>query len=172
MCGLKGALVVAALALAGPAMAEPMVVGGSSALRAGPDPLYLAETTLPHGARVDVIERSAGWAMVRVQSGGVGWIKASALVAPGQYRTARADSAKPREWVARAAPMVDVPHTSVVWPSSGNLNLRSGPGTVYDVVRPMQRGDWVEVQDYAGAWVRLRHPSGDEGWAYRAYLTR
>ncbi|MDJ0824737.1 MAG: SH3 domain-containing protein [Rhodobacter sp.] len=158
--GVGRGLLLAALLIGGPAAAERIVLGAPAALRAGPDPLYRAEAVLAPGTVVETAERSGGWVEVRLTGGQMGWVTARALTAPAPVRP------------VALKPKIAPPYATVVWPSSGALNLRRGPGTGYAVVRPMQRGDWVEVQEYAGNWVRLRHPSGDEGWAYRAYLTR
>jgi uncharacterized protein YraI len=57
-------------------------------------------------------------------------------------------------------------------PGDGYLNLRTGPGTGYAIIRPMYHGSRVETLEWAGNWVRVRHESGDVGWAYGQYLRR
>ena len=52
----------------------------------------------------------------------------------------------------------------------GSLNLRTGPGTKYQVIMRMYNGEEVEVLETKGKWVRVRHYSGSVGWAYRDYL--
>ncbi|HHS93831.1 MAG TPA: SH3 domain-containing protein [Rhodobacterales bacterium] len=57
-------------------------------------------------------------------------------------------------------------------PGDGYLNLRTGPGTRYRIIRRMYNGSKVDVLEQAGNWVRVRHQSGDVGWASLKYLKR
>ncbi len=55
-------------------------------------------------------------------------------------------------------------------PGDGYLNLRTGPGTRFGIVRQMYHGTTVEVLERAGGWLRVRHESGDVGWASARFL--
>ncbi len=57
-------------------------------------------------------------------------------------------------------------------PGDGYLNLRTGPGTRYDILRAMAHGSRVETLEWAGHWVRVRHESGDTGWCSSKFLAR
>jgi len=48
-------------------------------------------------------------------------------------------------------------------PSDGYLNLRTGPGTGFDVIRQMRNYSAVEILERSGTWARVRHESGDTG---------
>lgn len=52
------------------------------------------------------------------------------------------------------------------------LNLRSGPGTVYDVMERLKKGDSLEVagKNLAGDWLKVIAPSEKEGWVATSYL--
>ena len=52
------------------------------------------------------------------------------------------------------------------------LNLRSGPGTVYDVVGLLKQGDSLEAtgKNLAGGWLKVVAPSGQEGWVNASFL--
>ena len=147
-------------------IAEPRVVGAATALRAGPDRLYEVERRLGSGTRVDLLEISGGWGLVRLRDGMSGWVVAGQLVRPVAYRAVATVADKPLETLKERD------YSSVVWPNTGRLNLRAGPGTAHSVVRAMDKGDWVKVVAQSGNWLRLQHISGDEGWAHKAYLTR
>lgn len=54
--------------------------------------------------------------------------------------------------------------------SSGNLNMRSGPGTANAVVMQLPRGTQVETLSQRGTWVEVRSPSGATGWVSAGYL--
>lgn len=56
-------------------------------------------------------------------------------------------------------------------PGDGFLNLRTGPGTSYQIILPMTHGSQVEVFEYAGKWMRVQHqPTGAMGWAHGRFL--
>lgn len=55
-------------------------------------------------------------------------------------------------------------------PGDGYLNLRTGPSTQYDIVKPMYNGQRVWVISWSGNWRQVRHESGTVGWAYASYL--
>jgi uncharacterized protein YgiM (DUF1202 family) len=161
-CLAAGSLLLATGAVAGnPVIDSPR--SGYVNLRAGPATTYFVERAISNGTHVQLLARSGDWAMIQLNNGGEGWILAKYLV--------RQRKPAPKPGVA-AAPAMPMPYTSVVWPENGNLNLRSGPGTQHPVLQAMHAGSWVEVTESAGIWVRVRHESGAEGWAYRKYLTR
>ena len=60
---------------------------------------------------------------------------------------------------------------SVATVSSRGLNLRSGPATVYPIIRTLARGTPVTVlgQDGTGLWLYGRLIDGTLGWVARAY---
>ena len=53
-----------------------------------------------------------------------------------------------------------------------NLNLRSGPGMVYDRLGVLEQGDPLEVtsRNLAGDWLRVIAPDGGEGWVAASLL--
>ncbi|SFJ60451.1 SH3 domain-containing protein [Jannaschia pohangensis] len=54
----------------------------------------------------------------------------------------------------------------------GYLNLRSGPGTRFDILRRLSPGDSVAVLETVGRWYRVRVSSGQEGWVAGDFLER
>lgn len=51
------------------------------------------------------------------------------------------------------------------------VNMRTGPGTQYDVIRELQTGEQVEYLKRSGKWAKVK--SGDtEGYVFAKYLTR
>ncbi|MCL6635429.1 MAG: SH3 domain-containing protein, partial [Peptococcaceae bacterium] len=52
--------------------------------------------------------------------------------------------------------------TAVV--STGVLNVRSGPGTGYDVVQQVFSGDRLPLLDRSGDWVKVQLAAGGTGW--------
>lgn len=53
-----------------------------------------------------------------------------------------------------------------------SVNVRSGPGTSFDIVDTLYAGEDVEVVECnaSGTWCRITH-SGPDGWVSRSYLT-
>lgn len=54
---------------------------------------------------------------------------------------------------------------------TGNVNVRSGPGTGYNVVDTLRRGEPVDVQQCQGSWCYVEK-SGPDGWISSNYLAR
>lgn len=52
--------------------------------------------------------------------------------------------------------------------TASTLNVRSGPGTNFNVLREVKRGDIVSGEDQRGDWVRI----DDDGWVHGGYLRR
>ncbi|QDZ10948.1 SH3 domain-containing protein [Devosia ginsengisoli] len=53
---------------------------------------------------------------------------------------------------------------------TGNVNVRSGPGTNYGVVDVAARGTQVDVQRCQGSWCYIVKP-GPDGWVSASYLS-
>jgi len=51
------------------------------------------------------------------------------------------------------------------------LNVRSGPGTGYDVIHLVRRGDLLEVEESTPGWLYVRLPGGEFGWVMAAHTT-
>jgi uncharacterized protein YraI len=55
--------------------------------------------------------------------------------------------------------------------ATGNVNVRSGPGTGYPVVDAVRRGERVDVQYCRGSWCFIEK-RGPDGWVSANYLDR
>jgi uncharacterized protein YraI len=55
--------------------------------------------------------------------------------------------------------------------ATGNVNVRSGPGTHYGRVDVLQRGQQVDVQQCQGSWCYVQK-RGPDGWVSANYLAR
>ncbi|ODT74158.1 MAG: hypothetical protein ABS76_37645 [Pelagibacterium sp. SCN 64-44] len=53
--------------------------------------------------------------------------------------------------------------------ATGNVNVRSGPGTGYGVVDTLRRGEQVDVQYCRGSWCFVEK-RGPDGWVSANYL--
>lgn len=54
--------------------------------------------------------------------------------------------------------------------ATGNVNVRSGPGTGYGVIDTLVRGQRVDVQQCRGSWCYVVKP-GPDGWVSSSYLS-
>lgn len=55
--------------------------------------------------------------------------------------------------------------------ATGNVNVRSGPGTGYAVIDALRRGQQVDVQYCRGSWCYVEK-RGPDGWVSANYLDR
>ena len=55
--------------------------------------------------------------------------------------------------------------------ATGNVNVRSGPGTGYSRVDTLRRGQQVEVIECRGSWCFIEK-RGPDGWVSANYLSR
>lgn len=53
---------------------------------------------------------------------------------------------------------------------TGNVNVRSGPGTNYAVIDTVRRGTTVDVQQCEGSWCYIAKP-GPDGWVSSSFLS-
>lgn len=143
----------AALVAPGLASAERLIVNspgdGYLNLRTGPGSQYQIIRQMYHGSSVETLEYAGNWVRVRHESGAVGWAYREFLVRPATN-----------------------PVRYVYSPGDGYLNLRTGPGTGYQIIRRMYNGEQVKLLERSGGWVRVRHESGVVGWAFEKYLQR
>lgn len=141
----------AACLTAGRAWADRRIVNspgdGYLNLRTGPGSNFDVIRRMGHGSSVETLEWSEGWVRVRHQSGAIGW-------AFGKYLARPASSGGYR----------------VYSPGDGYLNLRTGPGTRFDILRRMYNGERVTILEVSGTWVRVRHESGAVGWCSSKFL--
>ncbi|HWV19942.1 MAG TPA: SH3 domain-containing protein [Devosia sp.] len=54
--------------------------------------------------------------------------------------------------------------------ATGNVNVRSGPGTGYAVVDALRRGERVDIQYCRGSWCFVQK-RGPDGWVSANYLS-
>jgi len=56
--------------------------------------------------------------------------------------------------------------------SNLKVNMRSGPGTKYDVLWELGRGYPLQVVDRKGNWIKVTDFENDTGWVYRKLTAR
>lgn len=54
--------------------------------------------------------------------------------------------------------------------ATGNVNVRTGPGTGYAKVGVLPAGEYVDVKQCQGSWCFVDRASGTDGWVSKNYL--
>ncbi|MCG6907179.1 MAG: SH3 domain-containing protein [Desulfobacteraceae bacterium] len=86
---------------------------------------------------LEIVKKSGSWYQFKDFEGDRGWISAPLLA--------------------------KVP---AVITKADNCNIRSGPGTQYDVVFVVDRGIPFKVLDKKDKWLQIQHADGDKGWIH------
>lgn len=122
--------------------AEIKVTTANLNLRSGPGTGYSIITVMPKGAEVTVTGYSGNWAIVKY----------------GNYSGYASNT------------YLALKSGGTTYYTTGNLNLRSGPGTGYTILAVMPKGSAVTVLSTSGGWSRLVY-SGKTGYASASYLS-
>ncbi|SIS51234.1 SH3-like domain-containing protein [Phaeovulum vinaykumarii] len=125
---------------------------------------------MPNGTRVRVLSESGPWLRVRLDDGAEGWAHGRYLVAdpPGRGNGGRSGDRRSD----RGGPPQPGEFLVVNAPGDGFLNLRTAPSSRADIILRMRHGARVQIMETLGDWVRVRHESGQTGWASARYLRR
>jgi N-acetylmuramoyl-L-alanine amidase len=134
-------------AFAGTAYADTAVVSSSTLnIRTGPGTGYSIITQVGLGDRLPVLEQSGDWYCVTLSTGQKGWL-AGWLVNIEKPQAAAVSSTGQ---VARV--------------NSSSVNIRSGPGTGYDIITQAGSGSVLPIIGTSGDWYKVSLSSGGSGW--------
>lgn len=138
-----GAGIVIAVMLSGVSFAERISVSVDSAIvRTGPGTTYdIAWENLDKNYPLQVLDQKDGWYYIKDYEDDVGWI----------YKS-------------------NVGTTDSVITKKGGCNVRSGPGTKYDVVFVVDDGVPFKVIKRQGQWINIQHADGDSGWIHEGLV--
>ena len=125
---------------------------------AGPSRNYHTVRQIPHGRKVRVLHKQDNWYKLRFD-GQTGWAKQRFLSEHKVNKGGHYGQPTGQDYWVYA-------------PGYGGLNLRTGPGTTYDVIFTMQQRDKVRELGRQGDWILLRHGSGATGWAHGDFLVK
>ncbi|MGD8368127.1 MAG: SH3 domain-containing protein [Desulfobacterales bacterium] len=129
---------------AGPAPAEAArlaVTAPLANIRGGPGTDYEVLWQVERYFPFEVIDRSGSWIFFQDFEGDRGWIHDS-LVG-------------------------DIPAVITKAPTS---NVRSGPGTDYDIRLQVDFGVPFRVLDRKGEWLHVEHADGEKGWIHQSLI--
>ncbi len=115
------------------------VTASSLKIRSGPSTGYDVLATVSKGTSLSVSGQSGNWYYVELKNGTEGYASKEYIQKGTGYSTCT----------------IDV---------SSSLNVRSGPGTGYDVVTSVKNGTVVTLLDDSGSWYKIKTPGGTEGY--------
>lgn len=121
--------------------AETRVTTANLNLRTGPGTGYPVILTIPKGTALSVESYSGTWAKV-TYGGKTGYCSTTYLAPP----------------------------TTAIRYTTDELNLRTGPGTGYEIILAMPAGSKVEMLSASDGWAKVTY-EGTTGYASTAYLT-
>ena len=127
---------------AGHAAAERLAVkSGVANVRSGPGTQHEILWKVEQYHPLQVLKKSDNWIQFRDFEGDIAWIHES-LVA-------------------------DIP---AVITSSDKCNVRSGPGTTFDILFTVERGIPFKVIKREDSWLQVVHADGDQGWIHNSLV--
>lgn len=122
--------------------AERLAVTVSVAnIRSGPGENYDILWEVEKYHPLDIYQKSGPWYHFRDFEGDIGWIHKSLL---GKI-------------------------TSVITKKE-KCNIRSGPGTSFNVVFTVEKGVPFKVIQRKGSWLKIQHADGDKGWIHKSLV--
>ncbi|NLT14691.1 MAG: SH3 domain-containing protein [Clostridiales bacterium] len=145
---LLGACLIPKAAAADMASAAGLVTTSSGALNVRSEASVTSSvlTKLPTGTYLTLISKTGSWWRVEY--------------APNRYGYASADYI---QYVAGA-------YASVVSTSSGNLNVRSGPGTSYGIIGSLPNGRTAVALSGGGSWYRILYNGTMTGYVSAQFM--
>lgn len=127
---------------AGTAFAERLAVSVPKAnIRSGPGSEYEVIWNCEKYYPIDVLKKSGEWYRFKDFEGDEGWIHNS---------------------------IVD--DTRTVITKTEKSNIRSGPGTEFDIVFTVEKGVPFKVIEKKEDWLNIQHADGDKGWIFETLV--
>jgi uncharacterized protein YraI len=136
-------------------------------MRQGPAVTFAIIRVLAQGETVTLLGRNAAatWINVAARDNLQGWVYAPLL-------KTNVPAADLPVVTGETAPPAAVGPTAVVSSAIYVLNVRSGPGTSFEPITTVGRGQIVELlgRNNDSTWLKIRTPGGIVGWASARYL--
>lgn len=122
------------------------VVGDNVNLRSGPGTKYSVKWKYGSGFPLRVLKEQGSWVQVEDFEGDSGWLY--------------------KKLTSKTGHMI----VKVNKNQNKKINIRSGPGTKYNIVGKAYYGVVFKTIKQESAWAKVRHDSGLEGWVKRSLL--
>jgi len=122
----------------------PYITTANTELRKGPGAQYKVIQMIPQDVKINVVSKEGSWLRVKSKYGReTGYVD-------GRY-------ARPI-----ATPIASTPSSTVgAFVTTGEVNLREGPGTKYKVLRKIPKGTKINVIRIDGNWLRVESKTGN-----------
>ncbi len=162
ICSFDAPLLTDGIKAAHAAAAQTAVVTGSHInLRSGPGTNHDVLGTVNQGDKLPILDKQGDWYKVQKSDGQAAWI-AGWLV-----KVENSTASKPS-----ASNSPDAGGSSIKYAviTANNVNVRSGPGTGYQVVGSVNSGERYQLLAVSDQWYKLKLPNG-EAWA-AGWLTK
>jgi uncharacterized protein YraI len=122
----------------------PYITTANTELRKGPGAKYKVIQMIPQDVKINVVGKEGSWLTVQSKYGReTGYVD-------GQYARPIATPTTPTTSSAAGA-----------FVTTGEVNLREGPGTKYKVLRKIPKGTKINVTRIDGDWLRVESKTGN-----------
>ncbi len=121
------------------------ITSSSLKVRSGPSTGYDVITTINKGTTFTVLGKSGSWYYIELSSGTKGYASSEYIKKGSGYSTCTVNA-------------------------SGSVNVRKGPGTTYNIVTTVKKGEVVTLLDDSAAWYKIKTASGKEGYISGEYV--
>lgn len=135
-------ITVLVMAYGNSAAAERLTVSAPVAnIRSGPGATYDIIWKVERFHPLNVFETTGPWYHFRDFEGDEGWIHQSLVQEIPSIITNKED-----------------------------CNIRSGPGTGFNIVLTVEKGVPFKVLKHQGSWIHIQHADGDQGWIHKSLV--
>ncbi|MBQ6373449.1 MAG: SH3 domain-containing protein [Clostridia bacterium] len=146
------------------------LIDGTPTMRSGPGGSYSSKGKVKDGSKVKVLYTEDDWAKVRVSSTGkTGWIKASYIGGSAPSSSGGKDKGKEKS-KKKSSSSTASGGTGVYHVTATSLNMRTGAGTGYDLIRSLGWDTPLKLVSTSGNWAKVRTFGGTTGWVSRTYI--
>ncbi|WP_139904494.1 N-acetylmuramoyl-L-alanine amidase [Clostridium thermarum] len=142
-----------------------IVTASSLAVRSGPDTKYSIIGGLRTNEKVSIISLNAGWYKINFRNS-IGYVSQSYV---------KTDYIIPQQSAVQHSSNTSNYSTNVLekklgYVSASALNARNGPGTTYNVVKVLYRGEAVRILETQKDWMKISQ-NNSTGWVSAEFIT-
>ncbi len=127
-------------------------------VRNGPGTSYAVVGQANANARLPVLASSGDWVKVTLPGDTAGWV-ANWLV---QIQNSSEQQVPAQQ--TSSSSQNNTSKVKIATITAAKVNVRSGPGTSYDIVSNANKGQKFTVQKVDGQWLKISLPEGKSGW--------
>lgn len=141
-CSIASISIVLLIIFSSIALAERLTVASSLAnIRSGPGTNHDVLWQVAQNHPILVLKKAGNWIHFRDFEGDKGWIHKS---------------------LVRKIPAVIT--------NKEKCNIRSGPGTKFEILFTTEKGIPFKVLKRKGNWIHIQHADGDKGWIHKSLV--